>query len=201
MPKASFFPPLYLENIYEADDLFLFEERDIAGYYLCGKPLLNAPLMRRQLDFPVGHTYNMPLGLSADTPLCFVLLHMTRLFPEQRIRANMQKLVSFGVLAAENDFRPVLEADLAALPDNKLRGYIRELRLLLNPAALREASEAMRGRSTLRLAPDGTLDFAPEGLREIFKGTVSPRQSLPDLLGLELSSAADPAARLSALRP
>jgi hypothetical protein len=110
---AALFPPLFLNNIFARDDAFLFEEADIQYYHLMGKPILNSRLMREKLRTPVGHTRNIPLPLlTGKTPLSFIFFHMTHLSAPLRIKSNMHKLRTFGLMVDETNLADLCRADL-----------------------------------------------------------------------------------------
>ena len=162
-----------------------------------GKPVLRSAVMEKSLTLAVGHNMDVPVGLYAKAPSGLVLLHMTNLSREQRIKANMQKLASFGLIADENDFLPVLHADENEIQAGHLRHYVRELRWLLSISDEQEVANAQSAREHITIAKDGSVRCFPASLAPVFARQAGPDTPFLSLLHTPLPPGVDPAARLS----
>jgi hypothetical protein len=179
---GNIFPSLYLHNLYGRDDAFFFEPKNLRSYHLQGKPVLSSAAMRAFPGTPVGHNMDVPLRLFEKHATGLVLLHMTNLSREQRIKANMQKLVNFGLLKSEQDFATVLHADEKAIRPAYLRRYVHELRWLLPLEDEEALAQSQQSREHVETGPDGSLRFCPATLADPFMLHAGPDQDLLELL-------------------
>ena len=195
--EAKLFPSLYLHNLYGRADAFFFEPEQLRSYHLHGKPVLNAAVMEKSLTLAVGHTMDVPIAFFDQAPSGLMLLHLTNFSREQRIRANMQKLASFGLIRDEKDFTTVLHADENEIQNEFRRGYVRELRWLLAIENEQETARSQLCRSHITISPEGAVCCAPESLAPIFARHAGPDRPFLDLLDTAIAPGADPATRLS----
>lgn len=185
--QACFFPSLALENILGEDSVFAFYAETARSCLLHGKPILNTRQTHLWHGMAIGHNADMPGAACSNTPLGLVLLHLTSWLPEQRIRANMQKLVNFGVITSEHDFYTVMTLDSESIFPEYLRTYIKNIRLLSDAKATQAAKEAALQKGFVTFAPEGKPLFSPATMRRDFKdfttGTsvLSPLGMRPEL--------------------
>lgn len=183
--ETRVFPALYLHNLYSREDAFFFEPKNLRSYHLQGKPVLSSAAMTAFPSAPVGHNMDVPLPLFAHHCTGLVLLHMTNLSREQRIKANMQKLVNFGILDSEQAFTTVLHADESAICPAYLRRYVHELRWLLPLEDEEALAEKQQRREYIEIKPDGAVHFHPETLASTFASHAGQEQDLLRLLSLQ----------------
>lgn len=182
--EACVFPSLYLHNLYGRDDAFFFEPEGLRSYHLQGKSVLSSSAMSAFPTAPVGHNMDVPLPLFTRNATGLVLLHMTNLSREQRIKANMQKLVNFGILGHERDFATVLHADESAIQPAYLRRYVHELRWLLPLEDEPALAQSQQSRGHVTVTPDGNVHFQPPALVRDFTLHAGPGQDLLKLLSV-----------------
>lgn len=195
--EANLFPSLYLHNLYGRDDAFFFEPENLRSYHLNGKPVLNAAVMEKSLTLAIGHNMDVPVVFYDKAPSGLVLLHMTNLSREQRIKGNMQKLVNFGLIKDEKDFTTVLHADENEIQNENRRAYVRELRWLLSIENERETARAQLSRGHVEIMPDASVRCTPECLALVFAQHAGPDRSFLDLLDTPIPPGTNPAVRLS----
>lgn len=192
---ADFFPSFRLDNVYGHADRFLFSEEAARTAHRLGKPLLHSAKAGIGLTVPVGHTMDMPLFFFGKTPLCFVLLHRNSVSREQKIKANMQKLVSFGFIRDERDYDALRRLDRSAFPLEYLWGYAEEAQRLLGDDGGK--AQALEGISHVTVGDDGSLAFSAPELERAFKTHVNGTNALLPLLGLDINTIKDKRMRLN----
>lgn len=190
--EATLFPSMYLYNLFGRDDAFFFEPEHLRSYHLDGKPVLNAAVMEKSPPFPVGHNKDLPVAFFDQAPSGLLLLHMTNLSREQRIRANMQKLAAFGIIRDEKDFITVLHADEKEIAIESRRAYVRELRWLLSIENEQETAKAQLSRSHVAIAPDGSVHCIPEDLAPAFARHAGPDRPFLELLDPPIAPGTSP---------
>ena len=194
---AGVFTPLVLHNVYRRDNAFYFEKGAAPSYLPPGKPLLNAALMRERLTMPVGHNFDLPVGLLEGARLGYVLFHMTHLSREQRIKANIQKLVNFGLLKAGVPIAAIMRFDLDGIPPSPVRVYLEELQRLMRIGDEEAETRQCLLKDHIEVGDNGALSFFPEGLEPAFARLVDPESSFFEAIGLDPATVRNKEARLS----
>ncbi|MDR0826587.1 MAG: glycosyltransferase family 2 protein, partial [Desulfovibrio sp.] len=131
----NFFSQYWLRNVYFRDDIFTFNNniKDIHGYIMFGKPIINSSLLRNKihrLSMNI-HTVHLPVSAYGKSPACFVLLHRSHLSKEARIRVNMEKLVTVGVVNSVNDFKSLFNININSVKSKVVKYFINETRELI----------------------------------------------------------------------
>lgn len=194
---AGVFTSLVLHNVYKRDDAFYCSEQSAPSCLPPGKPLLNAALMRERLTMPVGHNFDLPVRLLEGARLGFVLLHMTHLSREQRIKTNIQKLVNFGMLKAGMPIAGIMRLELDGIPPSPVRTYLEELQRLMRIDDEEAETRQCLLRDHIEIAGDGSLSFFPASMEPAFSRMVDPAVSFFDAIGFDPATALNQEARLS----
>jgi hypothetical protein len=133
---CNFFVPCYIENVTENDKLFSFNPKSLSIFNQ-SKPIVNSkiiPLFEQALtkyECPtLHHTQELPILTYGKTKTKFLLLHLKNLNKYQRIKTNMEKLVSLNIVKHNNDFSALIKIDLNTIHGNG-RHYIIETRKLI----------------------------------------------------------------------
>ncbi|MGG5819316.1 hypothetical protein [Falsiroseomonas sp. HW251] len=134
-----------------------------------GKPILPGRFVGRH-----SFIHNFQYGDFAcgnETINDLFLLHLTQ-FPEQRIRANMKKLVSRGVIGPEVDVADLLRMHFAALPDQSFMPLVNEIRWMAEHQWKIGRGLISPGPhihpNALLLFPGGRLDYVGAEARDNF---------------------------------
>ena len=106
------------------------------------------------------------LGRS-ETPLNLFVLHMSGLYPAQRLRVNVSKLAKRGFCAETDAPEAIIEKDLSEVTDDNIRMYVSEMKDIL--AGNRHAQTAM-GPGSLELLPDRSIEFYSQRERDLLHG-------------------------------
>jgi hypothetical protein len=155
------FPASWLWNIAGSDTRFYIgESLHCFGAHLAwGKPVL-----RSTVRFPrfVNHNINLDkwLFLGHLTPNLFVL-HLARLFPQQRIETNFRKLIAAGFASPEDSLETILEKDVASVADRsdriKIQDVVSELRELVNGSEAATTASATLEPGCIELGERGEI--------------------------------------------
>lgn len=148
------FPGTWLWNANWTDRQFNCS--GLAGNMACGKPLI------RTSKIPTGYVnHNFQLSTRLFVPpfkTNLFLLHLRRLFPEQRILTNMNKLTTAGI--ARPGESPESIAGRNDIADELMVGYVNEIRECL--ASLKERADlgnAPLAASCLELSSGGNIAY------------------------------------------
>ena len=187
---VSFFPTFWLKNAYFKETLFSFKAcLEYVQYLLVmGKPIICSEKMKSSVIGALAHTLQLPISMYGEAPTCFLLLHLSTLSKEHRIRVNMDKLVQYKAIKHSRDFFTALNVDIESIGSQNARYFIKEIRKLL---ALPDSPPEHINPDHLELLPDGTLRFYhPEG-EKLFNSYANKNTSLFDILKLDRHSFAN----------
>jgi len=161
-------PTGLLQNALGSDRIFyFFPPERFRAIWLWGKPIIPSSLAFAASVQDNGITlHNCQFKKSAfDGPITtnVNILHLANLIKEQRLRANKNKLVAFGVAQPDETYEAI-----AARPiEGPLAQYTREIKKLLIwdgiPPLYNE-----QPAGTLRLGQSGEMEFANEKDRQTF---------------------------------
>lgn len=160
---VNFFATCWLHNKPYCDDIFYFNPDRIRDYVYGGKPIINSLRFRHYFDYPTNHTFWLSVSFSYKAPLGFVVLHINTYLREQRIRTNMNKLASIGLIKHPKDYYSVMTLAERDWGPPNFRSYIPEIRrLLANPDEHLTANHDIE-ENTFQVLPDGRMQFySPE---------------------------------------
>ena len=147
--RTAVFPGSWLLNVEGSDRRFRVGESlsDFGARLAWGKPITRSNLgVQGWVNHNVQHDKRLFEG--DLVPNVFVL-HLMWLFPQQRIAANVDKLITLGFASPSDSVEAILAKDIESLPDTgqrqHARRFVRELRRLVTrdprPARRREAAE------------------------------------------------------------
>jgi Glycosyl transferase family 2 len=175
---CDLFPSTWLMNENWIDSQFSSTDAgQLPQLLACGKPLI------RSSKFPPGYVnHNFQLGARLFAPpfkANLFLLHLTHLYPRQRISANVNKLITLGVvqpgesaesIAARDDIADVVAALYAKEIGDclALDGKINLVNRVLRPGSL-------------ELLPDGTISYYSDAERKALNAFISDPEPIYNL--------------------
>jgi hypothetical protein len=160
------------------------DNRRLAEDLSCGKPLLRSDSIQSGY---VCHNFQLGPGLFKP-PLNsnLFLLHLTRLIPQQRISANLNKLIGGGVArSGESPESVVARTDIT---DALMLRHVGEIRELLALRERQDLGEAALPAGSLELMPDGTIGFSSDAERNVFSEYVADSKPVYDLIAKDVRS-------------
>ncbi|MDR2055848.1 MAG: hypothetical protein LBQ10_08290 [Desulfovibrio sp.] len=183
--NAHFFAPCWMDNINADENLFSFDPRNLWLFHL-GKPIVNSKIIPKfeialsKYNCPIlHHTKDLPLSVHGEAPTRFLLLHLKNLNRYQRIRANMEKLVAFKIVAHRADFKNLFQIDADLIQQGHVRAYVRETRKLAGDILDSDGQGDKNINNTfsggrIEVLEDCSLRFFPDRLEEEFKKLIAP---------------------------
>jgi hypothetical protein len=136
-----------------------------------GKPILSTD---EKLTGFINHNIQIEQRLFSDLFLSnFFLLHMNNLLPKQRVRANVNKLISRRFAGPEDSIETILGLDRSRITDDNIRQYLREIEALYNlsESTLKSPGELRAG--CLELSDDGSIKYYGKEEREVVNSYLS----------------------------
>jgi|GEM_PF-1251448 len=178
--QYDLFPAAWLINANWSAELFSCgpQAGDLARNLACGKPLI------RSDKIPTGFSnHNFQLGVRLFVPpfkANLFLLHLSHLYPRQRMAANMNKLVAAAVATPGQSPESIaLRTDIT---DRIMAGYVDEIRDCL--AAERASSGvATLGPGCLELSKDAAVAYYGEAERNLITDYIADPRPVYDLIG------------------
>jgi hypothetical protein len=179
--NMHFFAPCWMDNINANEKLFSFNPRNLWSFHM-GKPIVSSKIIPEfeialsRYNCPIlHHTKDLPLSVHGKAPTRFLLLHLKNLNRYQRIRANMEKLVAFKIIAHHSDFKNLFQLNADLIQQRHVRTYVYETRKLAGDildsdgqsGKNADADSCRNGR--IELLEDGALRFFPDKLEGEFK--------------------------------
>jgi hypothetical protein len=159
-------PSLMLINIFRSEDRF--ECPSVSGLSEClrwGKPLISS--RQKVRGGQMIHNCQFPGAVFAPPArIALALLHMTTLYPEERLRANRQKLFARGLVKEEQSFIEISTLDTSAIKDPVAIRCINEVTSLLQKITDSEIKEPQL--SHLKLLPNGSIRYSEDDTRRRF---------------------------------
>ena len=187
--NINLFVPAWLDTIHGSENTFRFKHKELSMFNY-SKPIINARMVHKFFGYycEIHHTIKFPALVYGHAPTCFVLLHMKNLNKEQRIKANMEKLVAFGAIQDTKDFDTVLNANAEALPPGHIRGYVYEIHRLFGthdfPVSPHIDEQSVEN-GLVEIGDDKSLRFFPPALKIEFTKLVSMKTDYFDLIGFD----------------
>ncbi|MEL7301278.1 MAG: glycosyltransferase family 2 protein [Pseudomonadota bacterium] len=163
---AHALPGLLVENQPGSRDHLRFPQKTdrLASVLHWGKPAL-ASSHGRKLTGAQCHNIQFPSEMfSADVPPCLVAVHLCNLDPQQRMRANREKLAARGVCGWDTPFIEIARIDVSTEQRSVIRRCVLEIDRLLKAAPIKPDS---RGAVVMRA--DGTLGFSSSAAEQAFE--------------------------------
>jgi len=157
--NCGFIPSTWLQCVTGFRDRFLCgaDETTLRYGLKWGKPMLNA----RCTGLPelVNHNTHLKGYLRPSALAGYFLLHLSRLSPKQRIRANFNKLVARGIIGQGDTVEDLWNKDFSTMPAiiRMFVDEIRELSLLPDDCG-NETAPLSRGM--MKISESGELVFA-----------------------------------------
>lgn len=175
----NFFSPYLLSNAYFNDYMYKFNPNSIHRYSYFGKPILNSSIVRGKLfrNRLLIHTVHFPVSLRSNSPTCFVSLHMKDASISRRIKINMEKLRSDGIIKQCNDFYTVLNIDLKNVQHHAVKQFIEDVRHLIQHMndPVKSISNDDIDPGHFAVLDNGHIKFFPEDLEVFFKQYVNKK--------------------------
>jgi hypothetical protein len=170
--SADAFPATWLDNVdWSATRFRCNTDFDgLAGAIAWGKPILRATANLRGF---LNHNIQLDQSLfTAPFRTNFFVLHLKNLFPEQRISANVNKLVARRFARAGESAEAICRRDLAAVGDVNTTRYVEEIRRLmpLRGQGARNAGPIDAG--CLELRQDHSIGYFSEREKALVNGLI-----------------------------
>lgn len=158
-PETKAIPALLLDNVAGTNDRFVIPDHYPLDMHLLPCALWGKPAIAAGSPWPEGtpiHNIQFPPGaFAARHPPHLVQLHMCNLIPEQRLRANREKLVARKVCGAGTPYSEIAGMDLTGETRSVVLRCVRETRRLLA-----ETKGDAAPPPHMHIAPDGRLHFS-----------------------------------------
>jgi len=182
---AEVFPTTWLHNCDRHATRFTCgtELDDLAAGVTCGKPVLcsTASLwgITHHNDSVDPKLYASPFKTN------FFLLHMTNLIPEQRLRANINKLVARGFADAGDTVEQICARSLDGIGDKLIPLYVDEIKSLASKTADAFPQHTELQPGCLELPEDGCIQYFGEKERDAIQRLMrEPEVSFNRLMAL-----------------
>ncbi len=176
----DFFPSTWLMNSNWSSSQFSCGTKacGLANNLACGKPLIRAK------KIPAGYVnHNFQFSTALFVPpfkTDLFLLHLTRLFPQQRILTNLNKLVTEGV--AQPGESPESVAGRSDIADGILALYVREIRECLALRGRQDLGNVALGPGCLELLPGGNVTYYGDAERKTINEFINDPNPAYDLI-------------------
>lgn len=157
--EHDLFPcPWLLNANWNATQFRNLEPQHLAHLLACGKPLI------RSTKFPAGYVnHNFQLGTNLFRPpfkTGLFLLHLSMLNPQQRIAANVNKLISRQLVQPGEPVEAILARD--DITDEVAAFYVQEIRDCLKRVGQTGSEQIGLGPGCIELLADGRIGFFSE---------------------------------------
>lgn len=178
--RYDLFPTTWLFNANWSSTQFGCGPRDydLATNLACGKPLIRSDKIP---DGYVNHNFQLSTKIFAPpfrTDL--FLLHLSRLYPRQRIAANVNKLIAAGATRQGENLESIMRRD--DITDQVLAGYVTEIRdCLAAEASLNERNTAL-GPGCLELSEAGCIKYYSEAERKLIGDFIAEPRPVYELI-------------------
>jgi len=151
---------------------------DFANNLACGKPLI------RSTKIPTGYVnHNFQLSTRLFKPpfrTSLFLLHLARLYPQQRITANLNKLIAARVVHEQET--PESIARRSDITDDVMAGYVDEIRDCLAAEARTDVGDVAIGPGCLELLQDGVISYYGEVERKVINDFITDPKPIYNLI-------------------
>ncbi len=169
--SSNFIPSTWLQCVTGFRDRFLCgtDETTLRYGLKWGKPILNS----RCAELPelVNHNTHLRGYLHPSALAGHFLLHLSRLSPRQRIRANYYKLAAREIIKEGDTVDDILNRDFSAMPPY-IRMFVEEIReLVLLPEDCGDGNAPL-SRGMMKITESGDLVFASEVEAMVFNSYI-----------------------------
>jgi hypothetical protein len=172
------FPGTWLQNLAGFNDRFMLQGRPgpLIGDLAWGKPLIASCCKASGI---ILHNTQLKSFLSGSSLITnFFVLHRTNVSSSERIAANLEKLISAGLLRPTDGLDELLRVDIEQLPDGNQKRYCLEVRAILAAGAQAPRSTA----GSFALGEDGVANWSYDWQRVLMREFVREPYRFSDLL-------------------
>jgi hypothetical protein len=123
----------------------------------------------------INHNIQLASSLFSQPYLCnYFVLHMANLLPEQRIAANVQKLISLRFAQAGESAADIVAQPTRGSDNPHVHQYLEEIKqLLLKEHAPEDLDRGPLRAGCMELRTDGTIAYYGESERNMINGLMS----------------------------
>lgn len=174
------FPALWLENMPGSDCVFNMGEASLNAGLRWGKPIILSSSIPKGY---INHNSQVPQAhYDAEIDINYVILHLSKLFTQQRIDVNINKLRQRSFFRTDDLLREVMQADISCIDNRHIRAYVSEIQdAVNNPFETRQFQRIDSPLSEEMLCADiqsGEMKFFDKKQRELFERYL--RKDSPD---------------------
>ena len=127
------------------------------------------PVVKSSADLRGIILHNIQLDKSfynADTPSNLFLMHLTELYPEQRIRVNIAKLIARKFAAPDDALESILTRSTDGIEDSNVHLYLSEIKRLISSS--KEATNGLY-QGTIEIVPESNVGHFSSVEREAMR--------------------------------
>lgn len=171
------FPGTWLQNLKGFKDRFMLQGRPgpLKGGLAWGKPLISS---RCNVSGIILHNKQLKSFISLSTLITnFFVLHRSKVSSSDRIRANLEKLISFGLLKPTDGLDEFLKIDIEQIPEGQRR-YCIEIQAILSEGGDTPTSTV----GSFAISEGGLAHWAYDWQRTIMQEFVEEPAAYSDLL-------------------
>lgn len=165
--SCDVFPAAWLHNVDRSATRFAcgVDFSDLMNRVAWGKPILRS---KAKLWGFINHNCQVDKSLfSVPFRTNFFVLHMTHLLPEQRIVANVNKLIALGFAKPGDNVEKIGARNLENISDPNALRYINEIRYFVSEGGSRLKDNMQLRSGCLELLADGHIRFYSNRERNI----------------------------------
>lgn len=164
----DFIPAVWVSNKLLQRDVFDLgsDLATLSHGLVWGKPILSG---KSQIPFKGQWNHNCELVQAGGLPTYFgglFVLHMSNLFPQQRIAINREKLISRGFIDRSSSIQDIIIKDLSKATPHE-RFYVNEIRYFVKQESLSSENNDFMTPGNLRIIENGALCGSPETLEMV----------------------------------
>lgn len=185
-PRTGAVPALQFDNLTGARDRVAVPNRNNPKLQVLPPVLWGKPAIAAGSPWPKGmpmHNIQFPPNIfAAGHSPNLVQLHLCNLVPEQRLRANREKLVARGICTPNTPFEEIAQINLRNEPRSVVHRCVLETQKLLHDTA-----PETKTPPNLHFAPDGHLRFSTPEVKSGFETmlregghALAVRKAMPD---------------------
>jgi hypothetical protein len=164
-PDIPFYPGVWLQNVMGYKDRFQLSVNmhTLIGGLKWGKPILASHLNAAEIQMQNMQVFESYAGKNLITN--FMVLHRSMLSPNQRIQANLRKLVAYKVIKSIDDLHSILSMHSDSHEIATCRRFIREIQDLSSLPV-----DALGPReNSIELKDDGSILFQDIDQKQMFE--------------------------------
>lgn len=158
---APVIPGVWIENVFGFDDRFHFNHRDgrLRLDVRTGKPVISSDTAVFGM---INHNFQVPEQLYGSIRTNVVVFHLLRLSAEQRVKANLAKLIAYNALPKGASVEDALAIDPETLTDAKRnpRTWLREIHKMVSIEPPKQDQPLNSG--DIEIASSGLIRFSEE---------------------------------------